>query len=182
VETELLFLFLAGAIGSLIKDIVEDKKLVLPQKSQGELSLGFLSGVITGGVAGYLIDGSITAAFLAGYAGTAIFESLLSEKQGKNNSNPKIIEAIIRYIAKEETVDPDLAVKVAKCESNLSPSAINVNKDGSRDRGLFQINDKWHPEIDDATAFDIVLSTRFFCKAFKEGHLDWWDSSKKCWG
>lgn len=32
------------------------------------------------------------------------------------------------------------------CRENmtLSPTAVNVNKDGSKDVGLFQINEKWH--------------------------------------
>ncbi|GIW70274.1 MAG: hypothetical protein KatS3mg101_1021 [Patescibacteria group bacterium] len=32
---------------------------------------------------------------------------------------------------------------------NLDPYAVNVNKDGSRDRGIFQINNKYHPLTDD---------------------------------
>ena len=180
-EITLISLFIAGALGALAKDIIEDGKLVLPQKDAGTLTLGCLGGMVTGGVAGYFIDGSPTTAFLAGYAGTSVIEGLITKNSSPSTTNKKVIETIIRYIAKEEGVDPDLVVRVANCESKLSPSAVNVNTDGSRDRGLFQINEKWHPEIDDATAFDIILSTRFFCKAFKEGHLSWWNASKKCW-
>lgn len=91
------------------------------------------------------------------------------------------VEQIIRRIAKEEGVDADLAVRVAKCESGLNPAAIHKNPQGSVDRGLFQINSRWHKEVSDETAFDIERSTQFFCKAFKEGHLSWWNASKKCW-
>jgi hypothetical protein len=92
------------------------------------------------------------------------------------------MEQIIRWVAKEEGVDPDLAVRVARCENpRLDPKAVNINKDGSRDRGLFQINSKWHPEVTDEQAFDPVFSTRFFCKAVKEGHLDWWNATRHCW-
>jgi len=87
----------------------------------------------------------------------------------------------IRQIAKEEGVDPDLAVKVAECESGLNPSAIRKNPNGTWDRGLYQWNDYYHPEISDECAYDIDCATRAFCKAVKKGHLNWWSSSKHCW-
>jgi len=37
-------------------------------------------------------------------------------------------------------VDPVLALAVARTESNFSQSAVNVNKDGTKDVGVFQIN------------------------------------------
>lgn len=48
------------------------------------------------------------------------------------------------------------AIAVALEESGGNPDAVNVNKDKyrSRDRGLWQINDHWHPEVSDAIAFD----------------------------
>lgn len=48
------------------------------------------------------------------------------------------------------------AIAVALEESGGNPDAVNVNKDKyrSRDRGLWQINDHWHPEVSDAVAFD----------------------------
>jgi peptidoglycan hydrolase-like protein with peptidoglycan-binding domain len=48
------------------------------------------------------------------------------------------------------------ATAVALAESGGRPNAVNVagNHPASRDRGLWQINDYWHPEITDAQAFD----------------------------
>jgi hypothetical protein len=177
----IILLFLFGALGALAKDILEDGKIRLPKKEDGDVILGSLGGMIVGGVAGFYVDGSPTAAFLAGFAGTSAIQALLAKPLQTSPANTKTVEQIIRYVATEEGVSPDLAVRVAKCESSLIPSAKNINTDGSCDRGLFQINDKCHPEIDEATAFDIVLSTRFFCKAFKDGHMSWWDATKKCW-
>jgi len=91
------------------------------------------------------------------------------------------VEQIIRDEAKKEGVDPDLAVRVAKCESGLDPMAVHVNKNGSKDRGVFQWNDKYHPEVNDHYAFDPKLATREFCKAFKNGNLSWWNATKDCW-
>lgn len=41
-----------------------------------------------------------------------------------------------------------IALAVAKAESGLNPKAINRNRDGSRDMGIFQINDRhgWSDE------------------------------------
>lgn len=48
------------------------------------------------------------------------------------------------------------AVAVALAESGGNPAAVGVNSDRwrSRDRGLWQINDHWHPEVSDAQAFN----------------------------
>lgn len=48
------------------------------------------------------------------------------------------------------------AVAVALAESGGNTLAVNINTDStrSRDRGLWQINDRWHPEVSDAAAFD----------------------------
>ncbi len=180
-ELSIVLLLVAGATGALCKDIVQDNSLTLPRKVNGNFSLGFLGGMATGAMAGYFVDGNPTTAFLAGYAGTSVIEHLLIERKSQKNQEQKSVEDVIRVVARQEGVDPDLAVRVAKCESNLDPLAVHVNKDGSRDRGAFQWNDKWHPEVSDADAFDVVKATQLFCKAFKAGHLDWWNATKKCW-
>jgi murein DD-endopeptidase MepM/ murein hydrolase activator NlpD len=45
-------------------------------------------------------------------------------------------------------------VAIAQAESSLDTSARNINTDGSIDRGILQINKKWHPEVSDAQAYD----------------------------
>lgn len=108
-----------------------------------------------------------------------------TEKQATDEAKAQFIdesvEQIIVRIAKQESVDPILAVKVATCESSLNPKAILVNTDGSRDRGIFQINDKYHPEVTDQQAFNPEFSAKFFCEAFKGGHISYWNASRKCW-
>lgn len=91
------------------------------------------------------------------------------------------VEQIVRRVAIAEGIDPDLALRVAGCESGFNPAVQHLNSDGSVDRGLYQINSKWHPEITAAVAFDAEKATQFFCDAFKAGHLSWWNASKKCW-
>ncbi len=176
-----LILLAAGAFGALVREILREGGLELPKKIDGKLALGFIGSAIVGGFVGYLIDGSIVTAALAGYTGISAIENLLLKKQPANSSGSEQIENLIRSIARAEGVDPELAVRVAKAESNLDPLAKHENKDGSLDRGLFQINSKWHPEVTDNQAYDPVFSTQFFCKAFKAGKLSWWDASKDKW-
>jgi hypothetical protein len=178
--TSWLFI-LAGALGALAADILIDNKIQLPKRKNEELFLGSLGGVFFGALAGYFADGNVVAAFSAGFGGTEFVANLVNKKK-QNQTGEEVMEQIIRWVAKEEGVDPDLAVRVARCENpRLDPKAVNINKDGSRDRGLFQINDKWHKEVTDEQAFDPVFSTRFFCKAVKEGNLDWWSATRNCW-
>lgn len=140
------------------------------------------------------IAGGLTLKFL-GFDGTVgtILTTIVVFYFGKKEIYDKVkplkssdakvetVEETIKRIAKEEGVDPALAVRVARCESGLNPSAVNVNKTGSKDRGLFQWNNYYHPEITDLCAFDIECSARSFCKAVNGGNLYWWNASKKCW-
>jgi hypothetical protein len=172
---------LAGALGALIKDIIQDNSIALPNIKDHTLQLGILGGIAIGAMAGYLIDGQFSTAFLAGYTGASVIEGLVVKHNKKEEESAPTIEEVIKKIAKEELVDPDLAIKVAECESKLDSKAIHINKDGSMDRGLYQINSKYHPEVSDEQAFNPEYATRFFCKAFKEGHLSWWNATKECW-
>jgi len=45
------------------------------------------------------------------------------------------------------------ALAIVLAESSGNTHAVNVNGDKSRDRGLFQINDRAHPDVSDACAF-----------------------------
>ena len=93
----------------------------------------------------------------------------------------EMVKKVIRSIALVNKVDPDLAIRVAEAESGLNPYALNVNKSGSIDRGLYQWNSYYHSEVSNAQAFDIFESTRLFCEAVNAGNLSWWNSSKARW-
>lgn len=56
--------------------------------------------------------------------------------------------------------DPVTAVAVVLGESGGDTRAVNRNTDGSIDRGLWQINSRWHPDVTDEQAFDINASTQ----------------------
>jgi hypothetical protein len=179
--SEVILVILGGITGSLIKEILDDNCLQLPSLAKGKINLGFLGSIAIGAFVGYAIDGGFISACFAGYSGISIITNLMPKTQQQNPATKTGIETIIRAVCQEEQVDPELALKVAQCESGLDPQAINTNTDGSRDRGLFQINEKYHPEVTESEAFSVVSATRFFCRAFKSGNLSWWNASRTCW-
>lgn len=88
------------------------------------------------------------------------------------------VEAQIRAIAKEAGFKwPDYLVKLAKCESRLDPKAVNTENNvpsHSKDRGLFQISDHWHPEVSDKVAFDVRLATEWTMWRINSGYQHEW--------
>lgn len=70
--------------------------------------------------------------------------------------------------------DIDTIVQIAQAESSLDPACINdnVNSAGevtSTDRGILQINDKYHPEVGDYDAFNPVMAFRAAYAISSEG-------------
>ena len=49
--------------------------------------------------------------------------------------------------------DPFVAVPVEWAEAGGNADAKHGNTDGSIDRGLWQINSRWHPQVTDAQAY-----------------------------
>jgi len=77
---EIIYFFLAGAVGSLVKDILVDNTLELPKRINGKIALGFVGGMLVGGFTGWAVDQSILMAALAGFSGTAVLENLLNKR------------------------------------------------------------------------------------------------------
>lgn len=77
---EILYLLIAGAIGALVKDVVEDNAIVLPKKIDRKITLGFLGSMIVGAFVGWVADQNILMAALSGYAGVSAIENLLLKK------------------------------------------------------------------------------------------------------
>ena len=126
-----------------------------------------------------VVDITLTSVVFAYFGKRVVYDELVKSVPDKGKVGT--IESRVRGVARDMGVDSDLTVRVMVCESGADPQAVNVNKDGSKDRGLFQWNNKWHPDITDEIAFDVEKSTKEFCKAVKAGKLSWWDSSKSCW-
>lgn len=52
----------------------------------------------------------------------------------------------------------NIIVAIAQAESGLNTAAQHSNSDGSLDRGILQINARYHPEVSDACAYDATCS------------------------
>ena len=77
---QILYLFLAGACGALVKDVLQDNCIVLPDIKNHTLTLGFLGAMIVGGFVGWAVDGSLLVAALSGFVGYQAIEDLLPRK------------------------------------------------------------------------------------------------------
>ncbi len=91
------------------------------------------------------------------------------------------IKTSIKKIAVEMGIDPELACRVAQCESALNPNAKGINTNKTIDRGLYQFSNYWYKNVSDECAFNPECATRVFCKVVKNGRLKDWNSSKSCW-
>jgi hypothetical protein len=110
-----------------------------------------------------------------------LHQLILAIKKNEPEPDKEEIWEYIRIKTLEYNINYGLAFEVAKCESGFKPFAINFNRNGSYDRGLYQINDRWHPEMSDEDCFNYKKSIEFFCQAVKAGHLNWWNASRTCW-
>src|SRR3990167_60463 len=66
----------------------------------------------------------------------------------------------VLLMVKDAGLDVELAKRLVQHESHWKPDNSNPNKDGTLDRGLWMINDYWHPEVSDECAYDWFCSTR----------------------
>lgn len=158
-----------GMNGSNVKKLQEDLN-----------SLGFL--LVTDGNFGNKTQTQVisfqnkTGLKADGIAGPLTLAKLQSIKD-----TPSITD-IIKDTCLLEGIEPDLGVAVASCEGGLTNENITrKNTNGSIDRGIFQWNDREHPEITDAEAFDPKQATIKFCQAVLAGHLNWWYLSQPNW-
>jgi len=89
---------------------------------------------------------------------------------------------MIRQIGEELGYDNEVIktmIRIAKCESSYKENALNVNKGGSIDRGIFQIN-TIHA-ISNKDAFTSLKNIKFAYGLYKTQGFTPWRSSIKCW-
>lgn len=71
--------FIAGFMGGIIHEIVQDNRLVLPEVKNGAIVLGFLGSALIGGVVGVIADTNVINAMLAGYVGISVIGHMLPQ-------------------------------------------------------------------------------------------------------
>ena len=111
-------------------------------------------------------------------------EPISEANEAENTNNVAVasysggsVEDQIRQIAAEENFQwVDYLVRLADCESKFIVDERHQNSDkyNSIDRGLFQINDYWHPEVSDECCDDVDCSTRWTIDMIKAGQQHQW--------
>ena len=88
---------------------------------------------------------------------------------------------VIKYFGK----DAPTALKILKCESGSNPACGELNnpkcintKNGSYDRGYWQISKKYHPEVSDKCAFNPECATKEAYRIFEERGWGEWACSR----
>ena len=77
---------------------------------------------------------------------------------------------------------PPVFVAIARCESDLDPAAVHLNPNGSRDHGLWQINDRWWaPLFEGVDPYDPVDNAAMAAAVYAEQGLAAWQPSRFCW-
>lgn len=93
-----------------------------------------------------------------------------------SEEKPKTVEDIIREKARSNNLNEDKVLFIAKCESQLGPTTLGDGhltcpRTGKpmRSRGIWQINDCYHPQVSDKQAFDPAWATDWAIEKFKKG-------------
>lgn len=98
------------------------------------------------------------------------------------NKKPTFDEQI-HLLAVKYGQDEILARKIIACESSMYPSALHVNKNGTKDFGAWQINEI-HRDNALALGYNIYNETdnlEFGFLLLKEQGTRPWNASKHCW-
>jgi soluble lytic murein transglycosylase-like protein len=72
---------------------------------------------------------------------------LLASAASTSPSIPTPWSACFSQAGRYYQLPPTLLLAIARTESHLNPAAVNVNRNGSRDVGLMQINSRWFPAL-----------------------------------
>ncbi len=99
------------------------------------------------------------------------------------------IERQIASTSAKYGVNPEWALKIAKCESDLrqyDPETGDVlrGKQNPQDVGVFQINEKYHLEKSRELGFNIYTikgNVEYGLWLMKNGGRQHWDYSRPCW-
>jgi len=95
-----------------------------------------------------------------------ITQKILITYYTKITRSELVTRTILKY-ADMYNISPALAFALCNRESGFDVYAININKDESIDRGLFQLNSKSFPELGEEDFFSVETNTLFGLKYLK---------------
>ena len=96
---------------------------------------------------------------------------------------PQNIKVVIEEKASKHGVDANLMKAISFCESDYRANAVNVNKSGSKDGGVAQINDLHLPELKKLglDRHDVEDGYEFLAILLKRNGTNDYKASKDCW-
>ena len=126
-------------------------------------------------------------------AETIVYQAPIIEIEQKVEPEPKVIQIEISYTkesiiekVRQAFLDVPIMLEVARCESQYKITAHNtkLNKDGTTDGGIFQLNSIHDEELSSLglNKFDPEDNIRFARILYDRSGLRPWNSSKDCWG
>lgn len=72
----------------------------------------------------------------------------------------------------------DYLLRLAFCESRFDSHALNSNGEYGIDRGVFQINSKYHPEVSTEQAMSVEFATKWTMAMIDKGQQKQWSCDK----
>lgn len=103
-------------------------------------------------------------------------EPVFVEAKNRNERVSKTYENDIEaYIYEVFGEDGDMAYAIAMCESRLNPKAFNDNTTWGgvgRDKGIFQINDYYHPQVSEECVYDYKCNIDY-AKELRDSWGNW---------
>lgn len=106
---------------------------------------------------------------------TARYTFLPKNEDKKNLS----VQEQIKKIARDENFKwIDFLLQLGCCESSLKLNARNDNGYYGKDRGIFQINNFFHPEVSDECADNLECSTKWTMWMINSGRQHEWVCNK----
>ena len=102
-----------------------------------------------------------------------------ADEQSANYNDSRGVVKTIEDVCNEENFDVDLAIKIAACESYLDEYFIGVNNNGTIDRGIFALNNRYYKDIPNDCAFSAECSARVFIQRVKDGKINDWLCAKR---
>lgn len=110
------------------------------------------------------------------HANYSVINAVKAQELPKENIS---VEQQIRDIAKQANFKyTDYLVRLAYCESRFDVYALNDNGAYGIDRGIFQINSKYHKEVSNSQAFDLVYATNWTMDRINNGYQHEWACNK----
>lgn len=132
---------------------------------------------------------------LIAQAETVVYQAPIIEIEQKveEEPEPKVVQIEISYTkesiiekVRQAFLDAPIMLEVARCESQYKITAHNttLNKDGTTDGGIFQLNSVHDEELAalGLDKFDPEDNIKFARILYDRSGLQPWKSSRDCWG